>query len=52
MQGTRLAKPYDKVEDAIEDATAKVSDLLDKAASRGKKAPAGSVRSGRHRGDA
>ncbi|MCW2543093.1 MAG: uncharacterized protein JWM40_645 [Frankiales bacterium] len=40
LQGTGLATPYDKVEDAIEDATAKVADLLDKAASRGKKAPA------------
>jgi hypothetical protein len=40
LQGTRLATPYDKVEDAIEDATAKVADLLDRAASRGKKAPA------------
>lgn len=43
---TPLAKPYDAVEDAAEDAVAKVSDLLDRAATRSKKEPTPSAPSG------
>ncbi|MGB8650220.1 MAG: hypothetical protein WCD35_06125 [Mycobacteriales bacterium] len=51
LAGTPLATPYDVVEDAAEDAVAKVSELLDRAAERkpaATRAPAPEVPTGAH----